>query len=313
LLGDVINSRMTVWAAISPDPASYARSRYDGGAMMSVVPGTGDIGLSPPGTTPGVTPESPRVRARNLLIAYPPHGKSDEYVAVANATFDINRSEMVCIVGPSGCGKTTVLSAIAGLTPYRAGTLEIDGQPVRGPGTDRAVVFQKPSLLPWLTVEDNVAYGLRTHGIKKGPARARAKELLLTVGLQRFATSYPYQLSGGMQQRVNLARALAANPEMLLFDEPFAALDAQTREALQGELLDLWAGSNKAGLFITHQIDEAVLLGNRVLVSSRGPAAQITTSVDIHLPWPRTRESRLHPLFNEYVEQIWRLLPTPSN
>src|SRR5579863_7973706 len=204
----------------------------------------------------------PRIRARNLSVGYRLRGRADEFIAVSNATFDIHRSEMVSIVGPSGCGKTTVLSAIAGLMPYRSGTLEIDGKPVRGPGSDRAVVFQKASLLPWMTVQDNVAYGLRTYGMKKGPARDRARDLLQLVGLEHSAKSYPYQLSGGMQQRVNLARALAADPEILLFDEPFAALDAQTRETLQQELLDLWSKADKTGLFITHQIDEAVLVAN---------------------------------------------------
>ncbi|MER7002802.1 ABC transporter ATP-binding protein [Dactylosporangium sp. NPDC000555] len=256
-----------------------------------------------------VPENTPRVRARDLSVAYTGQGKGDDqFVAVASATFDIHRSEMVCIVGPSGCGKTTVLNAIAGLMPYRSGLLEVDGRPVKGTGRDRAVVFQKAALLPWITVEDNVAYGLRSYGVKKGPARERAAEMLEMVGLQDFAKSYPYQLSGGMQQRVNLARALAADPNILLFDEPFASVDAQTRETLQSELLRIWTGSHKAGLFITHQIDEAVLLGNRVVVSSRGPASTISATIDIDIPWPRTRDSKLHPNFGGYVEQIWALL-----
>jgi NitT/TauT family transport system ATP-binding protein len=249
-----------------------------------------------------------RVRATNLSVAYHMRKTNNEFIAVANATFDIRQSEMVCIVGPSGCGKSTVLSAVAGLLPYRAGTLEVDGKPVSGTSSDRAVVFQKAALLPWITVEDNVAYGLRTYGVKKRAARERAGELLELVGLKNFAKSYPYELSGGMQQRTNLARALAADPSILLFDEPFASLDAQQRETLQGELLRIWTETGKAGLFITHQIDEAVLLGNRVIVSSRGPASQICTSIEIDIPWPRSRDSRLHPMFNKYVEQIWGLL-----
>ncbi|MFI5706393.1 ABC transporter ATP-binding protein [Kribbella sp. NPDC051620] len=251
--------------------------------------------------------EPVRVRARGLSIGYRLRG-DEEFVAVADATFDIGPSEMVCIVGPSGCGKSTVLGAVAGLVPYRAGVLEVDGQPVSGPASDRAVVFQKAALLPWNTVEDNVAYGLRCYGEKKEPARERARELLKLVGLESFAKSYPYQLSGGMQQRTNLARALAADPNLLLFDEPFASLDAQQREMLQDELMRIWSATAKAGLFITHQIDEAVLLGNRVIVSTKGPASAIRRSVEIDLPWPRTHETRLHPDFAGYVEQIWRML-----
>jgi NitT/TauT family transport system ATP-binding protein len=249
-----------------------------------------------------------RVRAKNLSVGYQMRNTDSEFIAVANATFDIRRSEMVCIVGPSGCGKSTVLGAVAGLLPYRAGSLEVDSKPVNGTSSDRAVVFQKAALLPWITVEDNVAYGLRTYGVKKRPARERASEMLELVGLKDFAKSYPYELSGGMQQRTNLARALAADPSILLFDEPFASLDAQQRETLQGELLRIWTETGKAGLFITHQIDEAVLLGNRVIVSTKGPASQICLSIEIDIPWPRSRDSRLHPKFSGYVEQIWGLL-----
>ncbi|MER7274537.1 ABC transporter ATP-binding protein [Dactylosporangium sp. NPDC000244] len=248
------------------------------------------------------------VRARNISIGYTIRGRSEPFVAVAEATFDVRPSEMVCIVGPSGCGKSTVLSAVAGLMPVRSGSLAVNGRPVTGPAADRAVVFQKASLLPWMTVEDNAAYGLRSYGTAKSVARERAHELLAIVGLSNFAKSYPYQLSGGMQQRTNLARALAADPKLLLFDEPFASLDAQQREMLQAELMRIWADTDKAGLFITHQIDEAVLLGNRVLVSTKGPASHITNAIEIDLPWPRTRNTRLHPDFNGYVEHIWSLL-----
>jgi NitT/TauT family transport system ATP-binding protein len=249
-----------------------------------------------------------RVSARDVSIGYQIRGRRVPFVAVAEATFDIRRSEMVCIVGPSGCGKSTVLTAVAGLLPVLSGQLLVNGRPVTKPAADRAVVFQKAALLPWLTVEDNVAYGLRSHGAPKSAARRRAHDLLHIVGLSSFAKSYPYQLSGGMQQRTNLARALAADPQLLLFDEPFASLDAQQREMLQTELMRIWADTDKAGLFITHQIDEAVLLGNRVLVATKGPASHITKAIEIDLPWPRTRDTRLHRDFNRYVELIWSLL-----
>jgi NitT/TauT family transport system ATP-binding protein len=262
----------------------------------------------PNGNPVAAVDETMRVSARNVSIAYDIRGRSEPFVAVAEATFDIRPSEMVCIVGPSGCGKSTVLTAVAGLLPVRSGQLAVNGRPVTGPASDRAVVFQKASLLPWMTVEDNVAYGLRSYGVSKSSARERAHELLEIVGLSSFAKSYPYQLSGGMQQRTNLARALAADPQLLLFDEPFASLDAQQREMLQGELMRIWADTGKAGLFITHQIDEAVLLGNRVLVSTKGPASHITNAIEISLPWPRTRNTRSHPDFTAYVEHIWSLL-----
>jgi NitT/TauT family transport system ATP-binding protein len=252
--------------------------------------------------------ENLRVYARNVSIGYNIRGRNEPFVAVAEATFDVRPSEMVCIVGPSGCGKSTVLAAVAGLLPVRSGQLAANGRPVTGPASDRAVVFQKASLLPWMTVEDNVAYGLRSYGTSKSLARERAHQLLGIVGLSSFAKSYPYQLSGGMQQRTNLARALAADPQLLLFDEPFASLDAQQREMLQGELMRIWTDTDKAGLFITHQIDEAVLLGNRVLVSTKGPGSHITNAIKIDLPWPRTRNTRSHPDFNGYVEHIWSLL-----
>jgi NitT/TauT family transport system ATP-binding protein len=253
-----------------------------------------------------------RVTARDVSIAYDIRG-GEPFVAVAEATFDIRRSEMVCIVGPSGCGKSTVLTAVAGLVPVRSGQLLVNGRPVTRPAADRAVVFQKASLLPWLTVEDNVAYGLRSHGTSKAAARQKAHDLLRIVGLSSFAKSYPYQLSGGMQQRTNLARALAADPQLLLFDEPFASLDAQQREVLQGELMRIWTDTDKAGLFITHQIDEAVLLGNRVLVSTKGPGSHITNAIEIDLPWPRTRDTRQHPDFSGYVNLIWSLLAADQN
>jgi NitT/TauT family transport system ATP-binding protein len=270
-------------------------------ATTSVATSLNGVSLDPvDGTT--------RIRARNVSIAYEMRGRKEPFVAVADATFDVGQAEMVCLVGPSGCGKSTVLSAVAGLMPVRSGELTVNGRPVTGPASDRAVVFQKPSLLPWMTVQDNVAYGLRSYGASKSSALERARELLDVVGLASFAKAYPYQLSGGMQQRTNLARALAADPQLLLFDEPFSSLDAQTREILQDELMRIWANTDKAGLFITHQIDEAVLLGNRVLVSTKGPASRITREIVIDLPRPRTHATRLHPEFTTYVEHIWSLL-----
>jgi NitT/TauT family transport system ATP-binding protein len=254
------------------------------------------------------TPRTSRVHLSRVSIGYPARNRARDFIAVKNATFDIGEGELVCVVGPSGCGKSTILGAIAGLVPYRGGRLEVDGRPVTGTGSDRAVVFQRASLLPWLTVEDNVAYGLRSYGVPRREARRRALSMIELVGLTGFIKSYPYQLSGGMQQRANLARALAADPQILLLDEPFASLDAQARETLQLELLRIWETYTKSGLFITHQIEEAVLLGDKVIVSSRGPASTVTTCIPISIPRPRNRDSLLNPKFPQYVEEIWRLL-----
>ncbi len=176
------------------------------------------------------------------------------------------------IVGPSGCGKTTLLNIVAGLLPYEEGTVSIDGKRVEGPGVDRAVVFQHSALLPWRTIAGNVRYGMEMQRrFDEATMRERADHFVKMVGLSGFERHYPNELSGGMQQRVNLARALAADPEVLLMDEPFAALDAQTREFMQAELLKIWSQARKTVLFITHQINEAVYLADRVAVMSARP------------------------------------------
>ncbi|WGY01818.1 ABC transporter ATP-binding protein [Nocardioides sp. QY071] len=252
------------------------------------------------------TPTNPPIALRDVRVQYQVRGR--EFVAVRSACFDVRPGELVCVVGPSGCGKSTLLGAIAGLTPYQLGSIEIFGRPVVGASKNVSVVFQKASLLPWRTALANVAYPLRIAGEKRRVAEERARDALKTVGLIEFADSYPYQLSGGMQQRVNVARALVTDPAILLLDEPFAALDAQQRQTLQNELLRVWESTNTAGIFITHQIDEAVLLGDRVVIQSRGPGSVIRDVIDIDLPRPRTPETRMDPKFDQYVGQIWDLL-----
>jgi NitT/TauT family transport system ATP-binding protein len=228
--------------------------------------------------------------------------------AVREVSFEIGANELLCVVGPSGCGKSTILNAIAGLLPYFRGSVTIAGVAVRGPDPKCAVVFQRPALLPWRSVTDNVTYGMRLRGASKNEAEDRAAQMLKLVGLRSSGRSYPYELSGGMQQRVNLARALATDPDVLLLDEPFASLDAQQREILQDELLRIWETTHKCGLFITHQIDEAVLMGDRVLVMSAGPESTIRDVVEIDLPRPRDRATRREGRFAEYVDHIWGLL-----
>lgn len=248
------------------------------------------------------------VSLQHVRIDYSLNRGRDTFNAVRDVSFEIADRELVCLVGPSGCGKSTLLHAIAGLVPWTGGSLCINKEPVLGPGADRAVVFQKAALLPWKTVEANVVYALRLHRTDKSRAKAQASAVLDLVGLGDFKKMFPYQLSGGMQQRVNLARALAVDPHILLMDEPFSSLDAQQREVLQQELMRIWDVTDKTGLFVTHQIDEAVLLGDRVLVMTRGPSSTIQLELVIDFPRPRGREIRKERQFADYVEQIWNCL-----
>ena len=195
-----------------------------------------------------------------------------QLLALSDVSLSVSDGEFVAIVGPSGCGKTTLLNIVAGLLSYDIGTVAIDGKRIDGPGVDRAVVFQHASLLPWRTVAGNVRYGMELHRrFDAAQMRARTAQFISLVGLSGFERHYPSELSGGMQQRVNLARALASDPGVLLMDEPFAALDAQTREHMQTELLKIWSEARKTVLFITHQINEAVYLADRIVVMSARP------------------------------------------
>jgi NitT/TauT family transport system ATP-binding protein len=232
-------------------------------------------------------------------------------LAIDRVDLSISRGEFVCLLGPSGCGKTTFLNAVAGFLPVSAGELTLRGKPIVRPGPDRAMVFQQPGLLPWRDVLHNVTFGLEMSGRLKGrAAAAHAHGLLELVGLADFAHSYPHQLSGGMQQRVNLARALAVEPELLLLDEPFASVDAQTREALQVELLSICKRAEVTALFVTHDIGEAVFLADRVCVFSRRPG-QIVREVRVHLPKPRD-EARLKPEFLACVQEVAGVLASAA-
>lgn len=246
----------------------------------------------------------PVLSARNFGVTYEDSRSGALTEAVRGVDLDIAPGEFVSIVGMSGCGKSTFLSAVAGLVPYQDGDLSIDGNRVRGPGPDRAVVFQKASLLPWRTVLDNLVYGLELRGVPRKEAVARAEPILDLVGLREFAHFHPRALSGGMQQRANLARALVSDPAILLMDEPFAALDAITRGTLQNELLSIWERHRKTVLLVTHQIDEAVLLSDRVIVFSERPA-RIRKEFRIDLRRPRTEAAKSDPAFAHLVERIW--------
>jgi NitT/TauT family transport system ATP-binding protein len=219
----------------------------------------------------------------------------------------IGAGEVLSIVGPSGCGKTTLLRAVAGLIPPAEGAVRIDGHAVDGTPDGVAMVFQPFGLFPWKTVESNVAYALRVRGTGKKEALDRARELITLVGLSGFEKSYPHQLSGGMQQRTGLARALAVRPRLLLMDEPFGALDAQTREVLQFELLRIWQDHPVTMLFVTHSIDEAVLFGNRIAVLGGRPS-DVTELIDVTLPPDRDRSVLATPEFLAIRERVWSLV-----
>jgi NitT/TauT family transport system ATP-binding protein len=227
--------------------------------------------------------------------------------ALQDINVAVERGEFISVVGPSGCGKTTFLRIVAGLEPASAGEVLLDGRAVQGPGSDRGFVFQSDNLLPWRTIYANAIIGREIAG-RVGPTeRQRTIELLKLVGLEGFENYHPRQLSGGMRQRVNLARALAIDPEILLMDEPFSSLDAQTREIMQTELMRIWEKGRKTVLFVTHQIDEAVFLSDRVLVFARRPG-RLRETVIIELARPRGLPIKRTTEFVRYVDHIWRLI-----
>jgi NitT/TauT family transport system ATP-binding protein len=247
------------------------------------------------------------IRLEGLTIAYEKPREGGLFVAVNGLDLDVLRGTFVTIVGPSGCGKSSVLLAIAGLTTPSAGRVLVDGQPVTGPGRDRAMVFQEFALMPWRTVLENVRFGLELQRWNGEDLTARARRYVHLVGLSGFEEYRPHQLSGGMRQRVGIARALAVNPQILLLDEPFGALDAQTRESMGDELLRIWEQDKKTALFVTHGIDEAVFLADTVVVMSKGPG-RIKDAIAIDLPRPRSIDVMDSPRFVEYRRRIRALL-----
>ena len=216
--------------------------------------------------------------------------------AIEEVSLEVSSGQFVAILGPSGCGKSTLLELCAGLEPVSGGGIRIDGERVTGPNPKAVMVFQEHSLFPWLNVEQNVVFGLKTKGVKQDERWRRGREVLERVKLVKFAKHYPHQLSGGMKQRVAIARALVGSPEFILMDEPFAALDFQTRVLMQQFLLEVWQGFKSTILFVTHQIDEAISLADRVVVMSAAPG-RVLEEIQIDLPRPR---SMTDPAFNDY-------------
>ncbi len=234
-------------------------------------------------------------------------GRNGKTVALNGVTLDIMENEFVCVIGPSGCGKSTLLNIIAGLLEPTSGSVCLDGKQIEGTGVERGVVFQQYALFPWRTVLKNVTFGLEMQKVPKDEAKETAMKYIKAVGLDGFENAYPKELSGGMKQRVAIARAYAVNPEVLLMDEPFGAVDAQTRTQLQTELLNMWEEERKTCFFITHDVDEAIVLAQRVVVMSARPG-RIKEIVDIDIPYPRDQETKLMPRFNELKNHVWSLV-----
>jgi len=234
--------------------------------------------------------------------------RKEEFLAVSDVTFDVQAGELVCMVGPSGCGKTTVLKILAGLHGHEGGEVTIGGGTAGFDAKrDIGMVFQQPLLLKWRRILDNVMLPAEVLGLPKREARERARHLLDMVGLSGFENSYPYELSGGMQQRAAIARSLVHDPKLILMDEPFGALDALTREKMNLELLRIWEESRKTIVFVTHGIQEAVFLASRVVVLTAGPA-RMADNFEVELPYPRTLDMKTHEGFGDYTRRIYRLL-----
>jgi NitT/TauT family transport system ATP-binding protein len=245
-----------------------------------------------------------KLQAIGLRMEYYQPRTGGRLLALENVNLSVEDGEFVTIVGPSGCGKTTFINIADGLLKPTAGKIVLDGKEVVGPGTDRAMVFQDPCLLPWRTVFKNVIYGLECRGLDGPPEKERALSFIKLVGLSGFEDHYPHELSGGMQQRCNLARALTVDPQILIMDEPFAALDAQTREIMQQELLRIWNAARKTVLFITHQINEAIFLADRVIIFGARPG-KVKDVVKIDLPRPRKLAAKRDKKFLEYEDYVW--------
>jgi len=265
--------------------------------------------------TPAVRERFDRIKAREVALRVTglgktfrlPNGKTT--AALRGIDIATHRREFLCVVGPSGCGKSTFVRILAGLDTATSGEVAIDGRPVTGPGADRGMVFQGYTLFPWLSVLRNVMFGLEENGESRRTAEREAREWLSLIGLEKFADAYPHQLSGGMKQRVAIARALATRPRILLMDEPFSALDAQSRARMQAYLIEIWRKIDITVVFITHDLDEAVLLADRILVLSA--AGQVTELIEVPVPRPRSVEQMVGPEFRATRARLDQLIHPP--
>jgi len=256
---------------------------------------------------PGVAPVAAMIHIDHVSQRFQTSGRQS-HLALSDINLEIHEGAFVSILGPSGCGKSTLLYIVGGFVPPSEGVARIKGRAITRPGPDRGPVFQEFALFPWKNVLGNVMYGLRQQGVKKAEAEARGRKLLEMVGLKGYENFYPKELSGGMKQRVAIARTLAYNPAVLLMDEPFGALDAHTRTRLQNDLLTIWERDRKTVLFVTHSVEEAVFLSDQVVVMTRSPGS-VKVVVDIDLPRPRKRaELLLDPRYQKYVVDIEKLI-----
>jgi NitT/TauT family transport system ATP-binding protein len=253
-----------------------------------------------------------RIVAKDVAKSYPVERTGREVVALEELNLAVREGEFLCLVGPSGCGKSTFLQLVAGLEPVTRGSIVMDGREIRAPGADRGMVFQSHALFPWRTVLQNIEFGLEVKGLRRGERRAIASRYATLVGLQGFEHAFPGELSGGMCQRVGIARALANDPDVLLMDEPFGSLDAQTREVLQGDILDVWRQTGRTVLFVTHSVQEAVFLATRVAVMTARPG-RVKAIVEVDLPHPRDVTSPefgllMRPVYAALKEEVARTL-----
>jgi NitT/TauT family transport system ATP-binding protein len=250
-----------------------------------------------------------RLKSRPLILEIDQLNKQfgPDLKILKDISLGIHRREFLTVIGPSGCGKSTLARILAGLETITSGTAKIDGESIVGPGPDRGMVFQKYTLFPWLTVKENVMFGLTAQGAGKGHAESEAREWIEAIGLTKFTDNYPSQLSGGMQQRVAIARSLATRPKVLLMDEPFGALDAQTRQRMQQHLIDIWQNVDVTVVFITHDLDEAIYLADRILVLKPNPG-EIQKLIDVPLPRPRLAEHLDTPEFGALKQELSELI-----
>jgi NitT/TauT family transport system ATP-binding protein len=263
--------------------------------------------------SPAVAERFARLRERPVILSVERLGRDfGGHEALKDISFEVRRREFLCVLGPSGCGKSTLIRIIAGLETPTSGQVLLDGKPVRGPGPDRGMVFQSYTLFPWLTVKKNVMFGLQMSGKSAFEAESEAREWIALVGLSKFENAYPHMLSGGMKQRVAIARALANRPRILLMDEPFGALDAQTRAQMQSYLLEIWRNVDVTILFITHDLDEAVYLSDRILVLGTNPS-RVAEVIENPVPRPRSRAQFTSPEFLATYKRISELIHPPRS
>lgn len=241
---------------------------------------------------------------KGLRQTYEDPYSGESTTAVGDVSFDVEEGQFVSLIGPSGCGKTTVLNVVAGFIRASGGTVEMAGQPITEPGPDRGVVFQDFALFPWMTAEGNVSFGLKMRGVPRAERRTRAREMLSLVGLEGNESKYPHELSGGMRQRAGVARVLATEPAMMLMDEPFASIDAQTRRVLQQEVLRIWEQDRTTVLFVTHDVDEAIFMADRIIVLGGRPSS-VEADITVELPRPRAwTDVQVDPHFLELRNEL---------